>query len=159
MVWTPPTASVCQSGGVQHDLRETSATEISTIGLDIAKQVFQIHGVDAWGRVVLRSKIVRARLIEFFSSQPRCLVTLEADGGRTTGDGIAKPADPDGGVHHVRPYVRRISEAPPPTGWPDPQGLSGTITEDIQMASLVLPKQHSRPNSAHTELIHRGKHH
>jgi transposase len=56
-------------------------TEVSTIGLDIAKQVFQVHGADASGRVVFRRKIVRAKLLEFFSSQPRCLVALEACGG------------------------------------------------------------------------------
>ena len=55
--------------------------EVSTIGLDIAKQAFQLHGADASGRVVLRRKIVRAKLMKFFSSQPRCLVALEACGG------------------------------------------------------------------------------
>jgi transposase len=52
--------------------------EVSTIGLDIAKQAFQAHGADASGRIVFRRKIVRAKLIEFFSSQPRCGVALEA---------------------------------------------------------------------------------
>ena len=56
-------------------------SEVSTIGLDIAKQAFQAHGADASGRVVFRRKIVRAKLIEFFSSQPRCVVALEACGG------------------------------------------------------------------------------
>ena len=56
-------------------------TEVSTIGLDIAKQAFQAHGADASGRVVFRRKIVRAKLVEFFSSQPRCVVALEACGG------------------------------------------------------------------------------
>ena len=56
-------------------------SEASTIGLDIAKQAFQAHGADASGRVVFRRKIVRAKLIEFFSSQPRCVVALEACGG------------------------------------------------------------------------------
>ena len=56
-------------------------TEVSTIGLDIAKQAFQAHGADASGHVVFRRKIVRAKLIEFFSSQPRCVVALEACGG------------------------------------------------------------------------------
>jgi transposase len=56
-------------------------SEVSTIGLDIAKQVFQVHGADASGRVVFRRRIVRAKLLEFFSSQPRCVVALEACGG------------------------------------------------------------------------------
>jgi transposase len=56
-------------------------TEVSTIGLDIAKQAFQAHGADASGRVVFRRRIVRAKLTESFSSQPRCVVALEACGG------------------------------------------------------------------------------
>lgn len=55
--------------------------EVSTIGLDIAKQAFQVHGADASGRVVFRKRITRAKLIDFFASQPRCLVALEACGG------------------------------------------------------------------------------
>ena len=55
--------------------------EVSTIGLDIAKQAFQAHGADASGRVVFRKKITRVKLIEFFASQPRCVVALEACGG------------------------------------------------------------------------------
>ncbi len=55
-------------------------SEVSTIGLDIAKHVFQAHGVDASGRVVFRKKITRSKLMEFFASQPRCVVALEARG-------------------------------------------------------------------------------
>lgn len=55
--------------------------EVSTIGLDIAKHVFQAHGADASGRVVFRKKITRAKLIEFLAPQPRCVVALEACGG------------------------------------------------------------------------------
>jgi transposase len=52
--------------------------EVSTIGLDIAKSVFQIHGVDAGGAVVLRKRITRAKLLEFFAALPACLVGIEA---------------------------------------------------------------------------------
>ena len=78
MGWTPPTASMCQSGGVEHHLREASVTEVSTIGLDIAKQTFQAHGADATGQVLFRRKITRGKLMEFFSAQPRCLAAMEA---------------------------------------------------------------------------------
>ncbi len=44
--------------------------EVSTIGLDIAKSVFQIHGVDADGAVVIRRRITRAKLLEFFAALP-----------------------------------------------------------------------------------------
>ena len=52
--------------------------EVSTIGLDIAKSVFQIHGVDASGAVVIRKRISRAKLLEFFAALPACLVGIEA---------------------------------------------------------------------------------
>jgi transposase len=55
--------------------------EVNTIGLDIAKQAFQAHGSDALGNVMFRKKIVRAKVMAFFASQPRCVVALEACGG------------------------------------------------------------------------------
>jgi transposase len=72
---------MCQSGGVDHHLREASVSEVSIIGLDIAKHVFQAHGADALGRAVFRKKIGRTKLLPFFASQPRCRVVLEACGG------------------------------------------------------------------------------
>src|SRR3954469_21891391 len=70
--------------------------QASTIGLDIAKRVFQAHGADATGRVVFRKRLVRAKVLEFFAGQPRCLVALEACGGghpwggRRGGGGIGR---------------------------------------------------------------------
>jgi transposase len=52
--------------------------EVITIGLDIAKSVFQVHGVDANGAVVIRKKVSRAKVLEFFSSLPSCVVGIEA---------------------------------------------------------------------------------
>jgi transposase len=52
--------------------------EVSTIGLDIAKAVFQVHGVDSAGTVVVRKRISRAKLLEFFADLPPCLVGIEA---------------------------------------------------------------------------------
>ena len=52
--------------------------EVIAIGLDIAKSVFQIHGVDADGAVVIRKRIGRAKVIEFFGDLPPCLVGMEA---------------------------------------------------------------------------------
>ena len=52
--------------------------EVSTIGLDIAKSVFQIHGVDSDGTVVIRKRVSRPKVLEFFSSLPACLVGIEA---------------------------------------------------------------------------------
>lgn len=51
---------------------------VATIGLDIAKQFFQVHGVDASGRVVLRKKLRRSQVAAFFANLPACTVGLEA---------------------------------------------------------------------------------
>jgi transposase len=52
--------------------------EVSTIGLDIAKSVFQVHGVDVDGAVVIRKRVSRAKVLEFFSTLPCCVVGIEA---------------------------------------------------------------------------------
>src|SRR5438552_4771003 len=52
--------------------------EVSTIGLDIAKSVFQVHGVDDDGTVVVRKRVSRAKVLEFFSTLPSCVVGIEA---------------------------------------------------------------------------------
>lgn len=51
---------------------------ITTIGLDIAKSVFQVHGIDADGDVMVRRKLARSRVLTFFEKLPRCLVGIEA---------------------------------------------------------------------------------
>ena len=52
--------------------------EVSTIGLDIAKSVFQVHGVDVDGAVVIRKRVSRSKMLEFFAGLPPCLVRIEA---------------------------------------------------------------------------------
>ena len=52
--------------------------EVITIGLDIAKSVFQVHGVDEAGAVMLRKRIGRAKMLEFFGKLTPCLVGIEA---------------------------------------------------------------------------------
>jgi transposase len=54
--------------------------EITTIGLDLAKSVFQVHGVDATGKVVVRKALRRAQVLPFFSKLAPCLVGMEACG-------------------------------------------------------------------------------
>lgn len=54
--------------------------QIVTIGLDIAKSVFQLHGVDAEGAIVFRKRLTRARMRTFFERLPPCLVGMEACG-------------------------------------------------------------------------------
>ena len=59
--------------------------EVSTIGVDIAKSVFQIHGVDAGGTVVIRRRVGRARVLEFFADLPPCLVVWKRVQRRISG--------------------------------------------------------------------------
>jgi transposase len=51
---------------------------ITTIGLDIAKSVFQVHGVDAGGQIVIRRQLKRRFVLAFFEKLPPCLVGIEA---------------------------------------------------------------------------------
>jgi transposase len=51
---------------------------VATIGLDLAKSVFQIHGVDDAGRAVLRRRLSRHELVSYFAELPTCLVAMEA---------------------------------------------------------------------------------
>jgi len=83
---------------------------VTTIGLDIAKSVFQVHGVDAGGHVVIRRQLKRRYVLAFFQKLPRCLVGIEACGsshhwsrelqalGHTVR--LMPPA-------YVKPYVKR----------------------------------------------------
>lgn len=55
--------------------------EITTIGIDIAKKIFQIHGVDKNGKTILKKKLMREQLLNFMVNLPKCLVGIEACGG------------------------------------------------------------------------------
>ena len=84
--------------------------EVVTIGLDIAKSVFQVHGIDASGEVIVRRLIRRAQLLPFFARQPACVVGIEACASshhwarelRALGHQVRlMPAS------YVKPYVKR----------------------------------------------------
>ena len=53
-------------------------SEVGVIGLDLAKHVFQVHGADASGRVVIRKQLRRGQVLEFFGRQPWFVVAMEA---------------------------------------------------------------------------------
>ena len=51
--------------------------QITTIGLDIAENVFQVHGIDAAEKVVVRKQLRRRQVLEFFKALPPCLVGMD----------------------------------------------------------------------------------
>jgi len=54
---------------------------VTLLGIDIAKTVFQLHGVDRTGKVVLKKRLQRTRLVEFIANLPKCTIAIEACGG------------------------------------------------------------------------------
>lgn len=54
--------------------------EVSIIGLDLAKRVFQVHGACSKGGTVFRKKLSRSQVLMFLAQQPRCIVAMEACG-------------------------------------------------------------------------------
>ena len=84
--------------------------ETTTIGLDIAKQIFQVHGVSADGTVTVKRRLRRSEVIRFFDRLPRCRVGLEACGGahfwarEITALGHDVRLIP---AAYVKPYVKR----------------------------------------------------
>jgi transposase len=58
--------------------------QITTIGLDLAKHVFQVHAVDAVGDVIIRKALRRAQVLPFFAKLPPCLIGIEACGSVTS---------------------------------------------------------------------------
>jgi transposase len=96
--------------GLHEPKSEASMSEVSVIGLDLAKHVFQVHGADASGQVMIRKQLRRGQVLEFFGRQPRCVVAMEACSsahfwGREIGRlghevRLIPPA-------YVKPYVKR----------------------------------------------------
>lgn len=84
--------------------------QVTTIGLDIAKLVFQVHGVDASGEVVVRRRLSRGQVQRFFEELPPCLVGIEACATAhywarvLQGLGHEVKLMP---AHYVKPYVKR----------------------------------------------------
>src|SRR6187200_452148 len=84
--------------------------QVSTVGLDLAKHIFQLHGADSAGAVVFRKKLRRGQLLAFLATLPPCTVAMEACGsahywGREIGKlghsvKLIAPA-------YVKPFVKR----------------------------------------------------
>src|SRR5215207_7160799 len=63
MVWTPPDGLSMPEWWCRKSLQEASMNQVSTVGLDLAKSVFQLHGADSAGAVVFRKKLRRGQVL------------------------------------------------------------------------------------------------
>jgi transposase len=79
MCWTAPTPGNELSVIVADESHEGAVhMQITTIGLDIAKNVLQVHGIDATEKVVVRKQLRRGQVMKFFEALPPCLIGMEA---------------------------------------------------------------------------------
>jgi transposase len=124
---------------------------ITTIGFDIAKSVFQVHGVDATGRVVIRRQLKRRHVLAFFQRLPPCLVGIEACAsshhwsrelqalGHTVR--LMPPA-------YVRPYVKRQKN-----DMADAEAICEAVTRaNMRFVPTKTPEQQS------CLMLHRTRH-
>ena len=82
---------------------------ITTIGIDLAKSVFQLHGIDSYGKVLIKKQIKRAQMAEYFVNLKPCLIGMEACGSahhwarKLEGFGHTVKLMPP---QYVKPYVK-----------------------------------------------------
>ena len=76
-------ASRCQSGecNLPLKLREATDMKITTVGMDLANTVFQVHGVDERGKPLVNRKLRRSQMLVFFAQLAPCLIRMEACAG------------------------------------------------------------------------------
>lgn len=115
---------------------------IVTIGLDIAKSVFQIHGIDAAGAVVVRRKLSPGRVLAYFEALPRCVIGLEACNTshhwarELTALGYDVRLMP---AQYVKPYVKRGK-----TDAADAEAICEAVTRPtMRFVAVKTPEQQS----------------
>jgi transposase len=116
-------------------------SEITTIGLDLAKHVFQVHGIDAQGTTVLRKRLRRGQVLAFFRRIPRCLVGLEAC---ATAHYWAREL---GALGHVKAYIKRNKHD---------AADAEAICEAVQRPTMRFVPIKTAEQQA-TALLHRGR--
>ena len=137
--------------------------QITVVGLDIAKNVFQVHGIDGEGTIVLRQRLARGRVLKFFGKLERCLVGIEACASshywarelRALGHDVRlmPPA-------YVKPYVKRqkndaadaeaICEAVqrPSMRFVEPKTVEQQSVMMLHRARLMLTRQRTQLGNA-----------
>src|SRR6266705_1763114 len=115
---------------------------ITTIGLDIAKSVFQVHGIDAEGKAMLRRQLMRRYVLAFFQKLPSCLIGIEACAGshywsrelQALGHSVRlmPPA-------YVKPYVKRQKN-----DMADAEAICEAVTRaNMRFVPIKTPEQQS----------------
>ena len=124
--------------------------QVQIIGIDLAKQGFQLHGACLDGSVAFRKKSIRGKVLDFLVSQPRCLVVMEACGsahywGREIGklDHEAKLILPV----YVKPFVNgnKNDARAILTAVQQPDVKAVTVKSEEQQAALVLHRMRQQP--------------
>ena len=119
---------------------------ITTIGIDLAKKVFQIHGVDAEGKVVVARKLRRKEVLAFFAKLAPCLVGMEACGsaplGEPRGSFATRPACSGARAWRSSPARRAGRSAPHGTrwhlrGWPSRRPISSGGVRGCRIRGLA----------------------
>ena len=125
--------------------------EVITIGVDLAKNVFQVHGVDAEGTVIFRRQLRRGRMLPFFKKQPACLVGMEACATshfwarelRALGHEVKLMAPA-----YVKPYVKRNKN-----DMADAEAICEAVTRPtMRFVEIKTPEQQS------VLMLHRTRH-
>jgi len=90
MKWTQPSSHTSLTRGTMGVVernphssvgrKEGAVMHITTLGIDLAKNVFQLHGVDARGRAVFSRRVKRGQLLQAVASLPPCVIGMEAGG-------------------------------------------------------------------------------
>src|SRR5437879_4025865 len=133
------------------DSEEPNMQGVTTVGLDIAKSVFQVHGIDARGNVIVRRQLKRRHVLAFFEKLPPCLVGMEACAsshywsrelqalGHTVR--LMPPA-------YVRPYVKRHKNDAA-----DAEAICEAVTRaNMRFVATKTPEQQS------CLMLHRTRH-
>jgi transposase len=111
-------------------------TDVRVIGLDIAKSVFQLHGLDAAGATVLQKRLTRARLLPFFEKLPPCRTGVEA---RATSHYWARELTKLGHdvklmpAQYVKPYVKRQKN-----DMADAEAIAEAVTQQSRLTGYPL---------------------
>ena len=126
-------------------------SDVITIGVDLAKSVFQIHGVDAEGAVVFRRRLRRGQVLPFFKKQPPCLVGMEAC---ATSHHWAREIEALGHnvrlmpPRYVKPYVKRNKN-----DMADAEAICEAVTRPtMRFVAIKTPDQQS------VLVLHRTRH-